>query len=107
MTNKQILEDYKVGILYQGFAVFYCKELDKHLIRRLPVKDKEKQVVLSEFEKNVLPPEGYSISVKPTGAIIKSQISKKMNKKLDKTDTVVVRADIPVKKGKKVFDDVW
>jgi hypothetical protein len=52
MTNKQILEDYKEGILHPGFAVFYCKELDKHLIRRLPVKDEEKQVVLSEFEKN-------------------------------------------------------
>jgi hypothetical protein len=29
-----------------------------------------------------------------------------MNKELDQTDTVVVRADIPIKKGKKVFDDV-
>jgi hypothetical protein len=62
MTNKQILEDYKEGILPPGFAVFSCKELDKHLIRRLPVKDEE-QVLLSEFEKNGLPPEGYSISV--------------------------------------------
>jgi hypothetical protein len=51
MTNKQILEDYKEGILHPGFAVFYCKELDKHLIRRMPVKDEEKQTVLSEFEK--------------------------------------------------------
>jgi hypothetical protein len=57
--------------------------LDKHLIRRLPIKDEEKQVVLSEFEKNGLPPEGYRISVKPTGAIVKRQISKKMNKELD------------------------
>jgi hypothetical protein len=47
MTNKQILKDYKDGIIHPGFAVFYCKELDKHLIRRLPVKDEEKQVVLS------------------------------------------------------------
>jgi hypothetical protein len=46
MTNKQILEDYKDGILHPEFAVFYCKELDKHIIRRLPVKDEEKQVVL-------------------------------------------------------------
>jgi hypothetical protein len=53
MTNKQILEDYKERISYPGFAVFYCKELDKHLVRRLPVKNEEKQVVLSEFEKNV------------------------------------------------------
>jgi hypothetical protein len=52
MTNKQILEVYKEGILHPGFAVFSCKELDKHLIRRLPVRDEEKQVVLSEFEKN-------------------------------------------------------
>jgi hypothetical protein len=42
MTNKHIIEDYKEGILNPGFAVFYCKELDKHLIRRLPVKDEEK-----------------------------------------------------------------
>jgi hypothetical protein len=35
--------------------------------------------------------------VKPTGAVGKLQISKK----IDKTDTVVVRANIPVKKGKK------
>jgi hypothetical protein len=103
MINKQILEDYKEGILHPGFAVFYCKELDKHLIRRLPVKDEEKQTVLSEFEKNGLSPEGYSISVKPTGAIVKRQISKKIDKA---TDTVVIRADIPVKKGKKQFDDV-
>jgi hypothetical protein len=101
MTNKQILEDYKNGIQHPRFAVFYCKELDKHFIRRLPVKDEEKQLVLSEFEKNGFPPDGYSISVKPTGAVVKRQISKKIEK-----DTVVVRADIPVKKSKKVFDDV-
>jgi hypothetical protein len=29
-----------------------------------------------------------------------------MNKKSAKIDTVVVRTDIPAKKGKKVFDDV-
>jgi hypothetical protein len=61
--------------------------------------------VLSEFEKNGLPPDGYGISVTPTGAVVKRRISKK-TKELDKTYTVVVRADIPVKKGKKVFDDV-
>jgi hypothetical protein len=105
MTNKQILEDYKNGIQHPGFAVFYCKELDKHIILRLSVKNEEKQVVLLEHEKNILPPDGYSISVKPTGNIVKRQISKK--RELDKQlDTVVVRADIPVKKGKKVFDDV-
>jgi hypothetical protein len=45
-----------------------AKELYKHVIRRLPVKDEGKQIVLSEFEKNDLPPDGYSISVIPTGA---------------------------------------
>jgi UDP-galactopyranose mutase len=94
MTNKQILEDYKNGIQHPGFAIFYCKELDKHVIRRLPVKDDEKKIVLSEFEKNGLPPDGYSISVKPTGAVVKRQISKRMEK-----ETVGVRADIPVKNG--------
>jgi hypothetical protein len=78
--------------------VFYFKELDKHNIRRLPVKDEEKQVALSEFETNGLSPDGYSISVKPIGTIMKSQISKKIDKTFD---TVVVRADIHVKKGKK------
>jgi hypothetical protein len=106
MTNKQILEDYKEGILHPGFAVFYCKELDKHLIRIVSVKDEKKQVMLSEFEKNGLPPDDYTISVKPTGPAVKRQISKKTSKKLNKTDTVVIRADIPVKKGKKIFDDV-
>jgi hypothetical protein len=53
--------------------------------------------------KNGLPLDCYSISVKSTGAVGKCQISKK----IDKTqDTVVVRADISVKKGKKAFDDV-
>jgi hypothetical protein len=42
MTNKQILEDYKEGIPYLRFPVFYCKELDKHIIRRLLLKDEEK-----------------------------------------------------------------
>jgi hypothetical protein len=41
--------------------------------------------------------------VKPTRAIVKRQISKKIDKTLD---TVVVRADIPVKKGKNTFNDV-
>jgi fructose-specific phosphotransferase system component IIB len=53
--------------------------------------------------KNGLPPDGYSISVKSTGAVVNNQISKKIDKSLD---TVVVRADIPVKKSKKAFDDV-
>jgi hypothetical protein len=58
MTNKQILEDYKGGIHHPGFAVFYCKELGKHVIRRLPIKDEEKQIVFSKFEKNGLPLDG-------------------------------------------------
>jgi hypothetical protein len=41
--------------------------------------------------------------VKPPGAVVKHQISKKIEKALD---TVVVGADILVKKGKKAFDDV-
>jgi hypothetical protein len=89
MTNKQILEDYKEEILFPEFAAFYCKELYKYIIPRLPVKDEEKQVELSKFEKNDLPPDGHSISVKPTVAVVKRQISKK----IDKPEIVVVRAD--------------
>jgi hypothetical protein len=59
--------------------------------------------VLSEFEKNGLPPDGYSISLKLKGAVLKRQISKKIDKE---KETFVVRADIPVKKGKKTFDDI-
>jgi hypothetical protein len=59
--------------------------------------------VLSEYEKNGLPPDGYIISVKPTGAVVKRQISKKIDKE---KETVVFRVDIPVKKCKKTFDDV-
>ena len=103
MTNKQILEDYKDKILHHGFAVFYCKELAIHIIRRLPVNDEEKQVILSKFEKNRLPSDGYTISVKPTGAVVQFQISIKIDKTLD---TVDISADIPFKKGKKTFDDV-
>jgi hypothetical protein len=68
------------------------------------VKDEEKQVILSEFEKNGLPPDGYSISVKPTGAIVKRQISKKTDKALDVP--VVFRAYVTVKENKNAFDDV-
>jgi hypothetical protein len=42
----------------------------------------------------------YNIS-ETYGAVVKRQISKKFDK-----DIVVVRADIPVKKSKKAFDDV-
>jgi hypothetical protein len=105
MTYKQILEDYKDDFLHPGFVVFYCKELYKHIIRRLPVKDEEKKVVLSEFEKNVLPPDGYSISVKPTGAVIKRHISSKTEKALEVHR--LVKAYIPVKDNKKSFDDVF
>jgi hypothetical protein len=82
---------------------FIVKNLINISLERLPVKDEEKQVVLSEFEKIGLPPERYSISFKPTGAVVKRQISKKIEKALD---NLVVRVDIPVKKGKKAFDDV-
>jgi hypothetical protein len=81
MTNKQIIEDYKNGIQHPGFSVFYCKEFDKHIIRRLPVKDEEKQVVLLEFEKNGLPPNGYRISTEHDGAVVKLKFLIKLIRK--------------------------
>jgi hypothetical protein len=39
--------------------------------------------------------------VKPSGAVVKCQMSKKINKTLD---ALVVNADIPVKKIKKALD---
>jgi hypothetical protein len=41
-----------------------------YIIRRLPVKDEEKQYVLLEFEKNGLPPDGNTISAKPIGTVV-------------------------------------
>jgi hypothetical protein len=65
------------------------------------VKDEGKQPVLSEFETNGIPPEVYTISVISTGAIVKLDMFKKKDKTMD---IGVVRADIPVKKGKKAFN---
>jgi hypothetical protein len=43
MANKLIIEDYKKGIEHQGYAAFYCRELDKYIVKRLPITD-EKEI---------------------------------------------------------------
>jgi hypothetical protein len=65
------------------------------------VKNEEKQVALSEFEKNGLPPDGYSISVKTTGAIVKHQMSKKADKALEVL--ILVHITFQLRKIKKHF----
>jgi hypothetical protein len=64
------------------------------------VKNSEKQVALSEFEKNGLSPDGYSISVKPTGTIVKRQMSKKTDKALEVL--VLVHITFQLRKIKKI-----
>jgi hypothetical protein len=32
MASKQIIEDYKAGIIHPVFAIFYSKELDKLVV---------------------------------------------------------------------------
>jgi hypothetical protein len=59
MTNRSIIEDYKSGITHQDFAVFYCQELDKHIVKRQPISDDERKLILSQMEINGLPPERY------------------------------------------------
>jgi hypothetical protein len=58
MANKLIIEDYKKGIEHQDYAVFYCKEFDKHIVKRLPITDEERKIVLSDMEIRETPPEG-------------------------------------------------
>jgi hypothetical protein len=65
ITNKQIIEHGKSGFFHPGFAVFYCRELDKHIFDSFPFDITEKDLVLLEFKKNSVPPAGYVISIKP------------------------------------------
>jgi hypothetical protein len=88
MTNKQIIEDYKSGIFYRDFVVFYCKKLDEHVIPRLPLNDAEKDTVLSEFQKNNEPPVGYAISIKSNKAVMKRILTKKVS------NTISFRTDV-------------
>jgi hypothetical protein len=47
MSNMRIIEDSKVGVFYFGLAMFYFKELDKHIIRRFPLDTAGNGIVLS------------------------------------------------------------
>jgi hypothetical protein len=58
MANKLIIEDYKNGIDHQAYAVFYCKELDKHIVKRLPITNEERKIILADMEISGTPPEG-------------------------------------------------
>jgi hypothetical protein len=91
MTKKQIIEDYESGIFHPGFAGFYCKELDKHVVRRLPLKEEEKEIVLSAFKEDNVPPDRYAISNKSSGAVIKRTLTKRVH------DARISVHNIPIK----------
>jgi hypothetical protein len=78
--------------------VFYCDESDKHVTRRLSLGEKE--ILQSEFKKNNVPPDGYVISIKSSGAVVQRTLTKG-----DCATTINV-SDVPVKKSKKAFDVV-
>jgi hypothetical protein len=92
-NDKQIIEDYKSAIFHPGFAVFYCKELDKHAVRRLPLDSAEKDLVISEFQKNKVPPDGYAISIKSSGTVIKRTLIERVS---DTTATSTINVSVPL-----------
>jgi hypothetical protein len=104
--NRSIIEDYKSGIFHPGFSVFYCKELDKYVVKRHLIEAEERVNVLKHMEENGTPPEGYLVSIKENGATIKRHFSKKKDTKINKDIDVIKVTDIPVKrKTKKEFKD--
>jgi hypothetical protein len=108
MANKLIIEDYKKGIEHQGYAVFYCKELDKHIVKKLPITDEERKIVLSDMEIRGTPPEDYNVLIKEKGAIIKRHFPKKRNTTTSSTNegnfvNTIKPPSIPVQRKKNKF----
>lgn len=91
MITIRIIESSKSGNFPQGFAIFYCKELDKIVICILPFDNSEKDIVISEFKKNNVPSDGYAILIKSSGAIIKAMLTQKV------PDTFIYINNFPVK----------
>jgi hypothetical protein len=116
MANKLIIVDYKKGIEHQGYAIFYNKELDKHIVKRLPISDDERKIILADMEISGTPPEGYSVLIKDKGAVIKRHFPKKRdNSNTSETDnsggTFVDKIKPPSitvqrKKNKSKFEEV-
>jgi hypothetical protein len=104
--NRNIIEDYKVGIFNTGFSVFHCKEFDKYIVQRNSIEAEERVKVLDHMEANGTPPEGYLVSVKNNGATIKRYFSRKKKKDVKQEIDVIKVADIPIKRNtKKEFKD--
>jgi hypothetical protein len=106
-TNKQIGEDYKNGIAHSEFSVFICKELDKYIVRRIPIDAEEREKVLRDFKEEGLPPEGYTIAIQNSGAIIKRKLEKRDENGGNNgiSDQIIVKAEVTVNKSKKEFKD--
>jgi hypothetical protein len=115
MANKLIIEDYKKGIEHQGYAVFYCKELDKPIVKRLPISDEERKIVLSDMAIIGTLPEGYSVLIKDKGAVIKRHFPKKRDTETSSetvnsgnfVDTIKPPSiTVQRKKNKSIFEEV-
>jgi hypothetical protein len=102
MTNKQIVEDYKNGITHSEFSVFYCKELDEYIVRRMVIDAEEIEIVMRDFKEEGVPPEGYTIAVQNSGAIIKRKLEKGTS---EKGSSDIVKTEIPIKKARKDFKE--
>jgi hypothetical protein len=63
MINKKIIKEYKAVQFHLGFDVLYGKELDKHVVPRLPLDFAEKELVLAASNENNVHLDDYTISI--------------------------------------------
>jgi hypothetical protein len=80
--------------------MFYCNEIDKHVIRRLILTSAEKDLVLWGFKKNNAPLDGDPTSIKSSEAVIKWPLTK------NASDTTISVNNVSLNRSKKAFDDV-
>jgi hypothetical protein len=91
MSNKQIIEDDKVGIFHPGFAVLYCEELNKHVISRLCLDESENDFVLLFLTNSNIPPASYEILTKSSGEVVKRTLNKRVPNKTIMTIRSILR----------------
>lgn len=51
-SRKQIIENFKNGISTPGYNVYYCKEVDKYVVRRSSIKETSNQTTSNQTTTN-------------------------------------------------------